>query len=596
MIPPEKDVKDISSKGLIMRIKGRGLNWFAPYRSVASRYIIFSLTAALLPIVVLSALYDNYFVGLINKVTDKQNSAQIVAYENTVRHFFKEREIELGDLKDQFDSPRFYDLNATFDLVPELEALLRVLSDTKYIYAILFYGDDGQVVHTFPSNSPLAPYGQDLSVTTHEGMEILGPSQSEIGLPSWIVMKDYFDKSESNRGIGLVIRFSSLTRFMDDFSLHGFRQAYLQVGDGRYFDASGLMQDHRPDGALENVSEILPGWNMFVRDESAKVTPPSEQVRYMLLLTTLFTVCVILFVHYSIGYRLNEQVRKLVKRVERVAQGDINTPLKVDGNWEIHQLSVAIESMRYQLQKFIRTNLEMERQASLGQMAAGIAHEVRNPLTTLNTAVQALAKQEKEPEKQELLEIMGDEISRTNTVIKGLLDYARPRDPEPSMIAVRALFEHTKVLADVVAKKYHSSIELFIEEDAENMLTLFGDAVHLKQVLLNLVLNGLQAMEGKNKGVLNITAKREGEHCVIDITDQGCGIPEHALARVLEPFFTTKSYGTGLGLSICASLVERNQGTMTFKSDANVGTTVSLRMPVLRWTYQENQKEKLRRE
>jgi len=96
--------------------------------------------------------------------------------------------------------------------------------------------------------------------------------------------------------------------------------------------------------------------------------------------------------------------------------------------------------------------------------------------------------------------------------------------------------------------------------------------------------------------VLNITAKREGEHCLIDITDQGCGIPEHALVRVLEPFFTTKSYGTGLGLSICASLVERNQGTMTFKSDPNVGTTITLRMPILRWTYQENQKEKLRRE
>jgi two-component system sensor histidine kinase AtoS len=253
MVDPQADEKNKVSEGLVMRIKGRGFSWFAPYRSVASRYIIFSLTAALLPIVVLSALYDNYFVGLIDKVTDKQNSAQIVAYENTVRHFFKEREIELGDLKDQFDSPRFYDLDGKFDLVPELEALLRVLSDTKYIYAILFYGDDGQVVHTFPSNSPLAPYEQTLSATTHEGMEILGPSQSDIGLPSWIVMKDYFDKVESQRGIGLVIRFSSLTRFMDDFSLHGFRQAYLQVGDGRFFDASGLMMEKRPDGMLEHV-------------------------------------------------------------------------------------------------------------------------------------------------------------------------------------------------------------------------------------------------------------------------------------------------------------------------------------------------------
>jgi two-component system sensor histidine kinase AtoS len=573
-----------------------GLTWFAPYSRVASRYIIFSLTAALFPIVVLSALYDNYFVELINKVTDKKNTAQIVAYENTVRHFFKEREIELDDLKDQFDHPRFYQGDRDFDLVPELEAILRVLSDTKYIYAILFYGDDGQVVHTFPSNSPLAPYDQNNQITDYQNMEIIGPSHSAIGLPSWIVMKNSFDAKQSKRGIGLVIRFSSLTRFMDDFILHGFRQAYLQVGDGRYFDTSGLDLNGRPSGVLESVSEILPGWKMYLRDESAKVIPPSQQVRYMLLLTTLFTVCVILYVHYSIGYRLNEQVGRLVKRVERVAQGDINTPLKVAGNWEIHRLSVAIESMRNQLQKFIRSNLEMERQASLGQMAAGIAHEVRNPLTTLNTAVQALAKQEKESEKLELLEIMGDEISRTNTVIKGLLDYARPRDPEPCLIAVHALFQHTKVLADVVAKKYHSRIDLFIEEDAENILTLFGDSIHLRQVVLNLVLNGLQAMEGKKKGVLEITAKRQGDHCVIAIRDEGCGIPEHALARVLEPFFTTKSYGTGLGLAICASLVERNQGTMTIESDPGSGTTVTLHMPILRWTYQENEKEKQERE
>jgi len=579
-----------------MRKMKSGLTWFAPYSRVASRYIIFSLTAALFPIVVLSALYDNYFVELINKVTDKKNTAQIVAYENTVRHFFKEREIELDDLKDQFDHPRFYQAGGDFDLVPELEAILRVLSDTKYIYAILFYGDDGQVVHTFPSNSPLAPYDQNNQVTDYQNMEIIGPSHSEIGLPSWVVMKNSFDARQNKRGIGLVIRFSSLTRFMDDFILHGFRQAYLQVGDGRYFDTSGLDLQGRPSGLLEDVSEILPGWKMYLRDESAKVIPPSQQVRYMLLLTTLFTVCVILYVHYSIGYRLNEQVGRLVKRVERVAQGDINTPLKVAGNWEIHRLSVAIESMRNQLQKFIRSNLEMERQASLGQMAAGIAHEVRNPLTTLNTAVQALAKQEKESEKLELLEIMGDEISRTNTVIKGLLDYARPRDPEPCLIAVRALFEHAKVLADVVAKKYHSRIELFIEEDAENILTLFGDSIHLRQVVLNLVLNGLQAMEGKKKGLLEITARRQNDHCVIAIKDEGCGIPEHALARVLEPFFTTKPYGTGLGLAICASLVERNQGTMTIESDPGTGTTVTLYMPILRWNYQENEKEKKERE
>ncbi|NVK18478.1 MAG: HAMP domain-containing protein [Methylocystaceae bacterium] len=571
----------------------KGYKWFAPYSRLASRYIIFSLSAALLPIVVLSALYDNYFVELIEKVSEKKNIAQIVAYENTVRHFFKEREIELDNLKDQFDHQRFYDFDAPMDLAPELEGMLRVLSDTNDIYGIVFFDDQGEIAHMFPSNSPLAPYDQMQVETPLQNMEIYGPSFSDIGLPSWIIMKSYFDRSRSKRGVGLVIRFSSLTRFMDDFILSGFRQAYLQVSDGRYYDASGHFVRERPADQLEAVVELMPGWKMYIEDVSSQVIPPTQQVRYMLLLTTLFTVCVILYVHYSIGFKLNEQIDKLVKRVERVAQGDVNTPLKIAGSGEINKLSVAIESMRNQLQKFIRSNLEMERQASMGQMAAGIAHEVRNPLTTLNTAVQALRKQEKEAEKVELLEIMGDEISRTNTVIKGLLDYARPRDPEPSFISVRELLEHTKILADVVAKKYHSKIELKIEESPPEVLKLFGDSVHLRQILLNLVLNGLQAMEGKKNGTLRIIAKHVDNNCAITVFDEGCGIPDFAKDRILEPFFTTKSYGSGLGLAICASLVERNRGQMTIDSTVNFGTTITLLLPVYEWADYEFQTETL---
>lgn len=565
------------------RIK-RGKIWFAPYSRLASRYLFFSLTAALFPIVVLSALYDNYFVDLIEKITDQKNTSQVVAYENTVRHFLKEREIELDDLKAQFDHPGFYKRSTNQALVLELEAILRNIVDTKYIYGVVFFDDKGDVVRTFPSNSALNPSTKNLPSVHIDNTEIFGPAASDFGLPSWFIMKsslagDKNNKGMNKSGIGLVLRFATFTTFMNDFILPGIRQPYLKTPDGRLYDSVGMADINEQVEDLKLISEIIPDWQMYLKNETASVIPPTKQVRYFLLLIAIITAFVILYIHYSISHRLNKQIDRLVKRVERVAQGDIDTPLKVIGSWEIHKLSVSIESMRNQLQKFIRSRFEMERRASLGQMAAGIAHEVRNPLTTINTAIQALSKRETDTEKLELMEIMSDEISRTNMVITNLLDYARPRDAMPELIDVEELINHTKILADVVANKQNVTIKLDIRQTDKQKVRVFGDFVHLKQVLLNLVLNGLQAMEDLDAGTLIIAAYEKSNQCHIVVIDSGCGISDAHMSRVFEPFFTTKAAGTGLGLSICSSLIAKNGGKIEFESTSGKETMVRIILP-----------------
>jgi two-component system, NtrC family, sensor histidine kinase HydH len=567
-----------------MRTIMKGKNWFAPYSRLASRYLFFSLAAALFPIVVLSTLYDNYFVDLIDKVTDQKNTSLVVAYENSVRHFLKEREIELDDLKAQFDNPDFYTQTKDRSLALDLEAFLRVLVDTRFVYAVVFFNDDGNVVRAFPSNSMLNPSTNNLQFVSFDNTEIYGPAKPNSGLPNWFIMKSLIGSHKegtetSKRGIGLVLRFATLTRFMDNFILPGIRQPYLQTPNGDLYDSVGLIDKDETVLQTEFVSEIIPGWRMYLKNETAKVIPPNKQVRYFLLLTAVFTALVILYLHYSISYRLNQQIERLVKRVERVAKGDIDTPLKVVGSWEIHRLSLSIESMRNQLQKFIRSSFEMERRASLGQMAAGIAHEVRNPLTTINTAIQALAKRETDVEKLDLMEIISDEISRTNVVITNLLDYARPRDPHAELLDVEEIINHTKVLADVVANKQNVSISLDIRHDDDKIVQVYSDAVHLKQILLNLVLNGLQAMEGLKQGKLIIAAYEDKGQCHILVIDNGCGIASDHISRVIEPFFTTKAAGTGLGLSICSSLISKNGGKIEFESKPEQGTVVHLVLP-----------------
>ncbi|MDV7341223.1 ATP-binding protein [Terasakiella sp. A23] len=560
---------------------------FAPYSRLASRYLLFSLVIALLPLFILSLLYDNYVVELIEEVTDQKNTTQVVAYENTVRHFIKERAQELDDLKAQFDRPQFYQSDQTEDLIPELEAIVRVLLDNKSIYGVVFYNAENKIVRTFPSDLNFIKKPGRLPYVNSDQLKVLGPSTPENGLPSWFILKSQVNAGEE--GIGLVLRFATLTGFMNDFSVPGIREAYLKTPDGKFYDAAGRAQDLPNRAKLRNVIEILPGWQVYLDHDTSVTIPQSKQVRYFLILTAIITALVILYLNYSVSNRINKQIGHLLRRVEKVAQGDINTPLKVSGNWEIHNLSLSIESMRNQLRKFIRSSLEMERRASLGQMAAGVAHEVRNPLATINTAVQALSKTETDQEKLELMGIMSDEISRTNTVIEDLLDYARPRDPQPELFEVQELIDHTKTLADVVAKKQHITILAEIKSDPSTPLTIYGDPVHMRQVLLNLVLNGLQAMEGMKGGHVLIRARLHKEGCELAIADEGEGIDPEKIARIVEPFFTTKAQGTGLGLSICSSLISRNHGTMTFESEPGKGTTVLLNLPRKAWQ-EENEK------
>lgn len=556
----------------------------APYYRLASRYLVFSLIVALLPIIILSALYDNYFSDLVSKISDHQNAVKVVAYENATNHFLIERELELGDLLDQFDHPKFFEEQLDQPLSLPLETILRVLVDTPHTYGVVFFGEDGQVVRSFPSKIIFNLSNEGVPYSKVGDLEVFGPSKPSFDLPGWVILKRSSNESKnkdlrSKKGIGFVIRFATLTEFMHNLTMSGFRKPILETPDGFFYDAVGLIQKDQKEHDFQLLSEVIPGWKLFLSKAAIKAVSPTIQVRYLLLLTALLTALVIIYLHYDISYRLNHQIDRLVKRVERVARGDIDTPLKVAGSWEISRLSVAIESMRTQLKKFIRSNLEMERRASLGQMAAGVAHEVRNPLTIINTAVSALAKSEKDPERLELMEIVKDEIDRSNMVLSDLLDYARPREPEPIYVKVSELFESIKVSISVTAKQQNVGVISDIRKPEHGDLFVWGDPVHLRQILMNLVLNGLQSMEQKEAGQLTLRAFCENEKCNILIEDQGCGISNEELTHMSEPFFTTKPSGVGLGLAICSSLISTNGGRLSFESKLGEGTITSVILP-----------------
>jgi len=226
-----------------------------------------------------------------------------------------------------------------------------------------------------------------------------------------------------------------------------------------------------------------------------------------------------------------------------------------------------------------KTQLQLERSQKLsmvGRMAASVAHEIKNPLASIKGAVEILRDNTtSETVKDEFAEIVSKEIKRIDRTIGEFLEFARPRETRLEKLNLsQALRSSLKQIETHAAK---NKIEL--RSDIEEDVIIRGDEEKMHQVVLNLLLNAMEASEPG--AVVNVTLSHNSSGTVrLVISDNGKGIEETELERVFEPFYTTKSSGTGLGLTVVKSIIEKHQGEITLDSTAGKGTTVTVSLPV----------------
>ncbi|MFH0781311.1 MAG: ATP-binding protein [Pseudomonadota bacterium] len=217
-----------------------------------------------------------------------------------------------------------------------------------------------------------------------------------------------------------------------------------------------------------------------------------------------------------------------------------------------------------------------ERLAALGKMAAGVAHELRNPLSSIKgLAVLLKSHVSVSGGGVETADILVKEVERLNRSIGELLDYARPGQLTREPAAIDEIIKKTVSLVQIDAESYKISIVLSL---AEGLPMILVDRDKLNQVVLNLLLNALQAMP--NGGILTVRTERDGGMIVISVKDNGEGISPENLQRVFDPYFTTKSNGTGLGLALTAKIVEEHGGTIKIFSDLSEYTEVRVMLPI----------------
>jgi signal transduction histidine kinase len=252
------------------------------------------------------------------------------------------------------------------------------------------------------------------------------------------------------------------------------------------------------------------------------------------------------------------------------------------------QASIAFENADlYQQQRDRLRRLDRaERLATAGQLAASVAHEIRNPLTAIRSTVQHLLGyfDESSP-RRALMEGVISEVDRIDRTVDGLLSFTRHNDFKPEKVALGELVDESLLLVRTEASKL--AVEI-IWSPPEIEICTMGDVAQLKQVLLNLMLNALEAISGGGQLHISVDAITEqdrpsGERtfATVVIRDSGCGIPAEVLNKILNPFFTTKESGTGLGLFISQSIIQRHGGEIEISSIEGGGTTVELRLPLL---------------
>lgn len=214
--------------------------------------------------------------------------------------------------------------------------------------------------------------------------------------------------------------------------------------------------------------------------------------------------------------------------------------------------------------------------SSIGQLSASVAHEIKNPLASIKTLGQLLQEEtEESDERREYIDVIVSEVNRLNSVVEQLLKYAKP---EGSMFKQQLFAEVIKpVLALVNHEAERNQIQLQAEYDAD--LKVYVDAEKIKQVFLNLIFNGMQAID--KRGTVSIRAVKEADSpwTAFEVHDSGKGMPEEVCKKVFEPFFTTKQRGTGLGLAIVKKIIDLHGGKIEVKSEAGKGTTFTFYLP-----------------
>ena len=350
---------------------------------------------------------------------------------------------------------------------------------------------------------------------------------------------------------------------------------------------------------IRNVKEEVIGMLYVGILEAPYIDKRNELVVSFFAVAILGVILALLMVVF-VTSRITKPLDSLVFATEKVAQGDLayEVPVKSgdelgnvaasfnkmtkalkSSSEEITKRSRELEKANRELRETQAQLIQTEKMSSLGRLAAGVAHEINNPLTGVMTFSHLLLKNAKDEATKKDLEIIVRETTRCKKIIKGILDFARETPPQRKLCQINDVIERTLSILDPQSLFHNVQIERNLDE---KLPKIWIDENQLEQVLMNISLNAAEAM--KNQGTLSISTSlnQRGDYVEVRMVDTGTGISKGNLNKIFDPFFTTKDpqKGTGLGLSVSYGIIQKHHGDILVESEVGKGTTFTIKLPV----------------
>ena len=386
------------------------------------------------------------------------------------------------------------------------------------------------------------------------------------------------------------------TSFIEDY-----KETYLysdlgeEVDEKSYLFEQKKFVDEKSTQILRILEIEVP---IFVRGSpkrwgSIKIGLSLEEMRAEILKTRLMLIfigcgglLIGVFGAILLARRITGPLKKLVEGTVKISKEDFSQKIDITSQDEIGNLAQSFNDMsrklllaRERMEAASNKLIQAEKLASIGRISAGIAHEIRNALTSVKLNIQKLVQSDRLDEtEKEHLSISQEGIGQMEKFVKELLDFTRVSELNLARFSLEQILDESiKTLADTLELK-KVVLEKSYEEGLPQVLV---DADKLKQVFLNLLRNAYEAVEEKGKIniFLSLLKEQEGSKIRVFISDNGSGIPEESRETVFEPFYTTKASGIGLGLPIARKIIEQHRGTIRVKKNAAQGTSFEILIP-----------------
>lgn len=373
-------------------------------------------------------------------------------------------------------------------------------------------------------------------------------------------------------------------RLTNELSSNEWEQIRQAGESGSLFRKNGNMLFFRK---LAPYADRATRWLLVLKTDSQTVYAPIIKMRHSIWTLLGVLLFISLLIAILASRRLTRPVEKLAGIIRQYADGNRSSRYLEEKNQDdeinragkaFNYLAQRLEETEQEREQAVRAACQSERLASIGQLAAGIGHEINNPLMNIMSLASLIEDSVSKDNKEVCndIKLLKDEGSRCARIVQGILSFAREKEPSYEE------FDMAKLINETIGLLQHrfDSAAIHLKTSISQTLLMEGDANLLQQVLVNILLNAIQASPTESE--ISITAIRKEDFIEIELVDTGVGISQNNMSKIFDPFFTTKEEGegTGLGLSISYGIIQRHNGTIWIENIPQGGVGVYIQLPV----------------